>query len=105
MDFQPMSPEEIERTVQFLLRQQAQFVADFDRLTGKVDRIADALVGLTGIVGRIAENQQNADARIDKLAVHSRELDEQLKLLESHMDVLIQTFERHLREGHGPAPS
>ena len=51
-----MSPEEIERTVQFLLHQQAQFAADFERLSAKTDRIADGLIGLTGVVGNLTGN-------------------------------------------------
>ena len=44
VEFQPMSPDEIERTKQFLLRQQAQFAEDFEKLTAKTDRLADAVV-------------------------------------------------------------
>lgn len=51
-----MSPDEIERTMQFLLHQQAQFAADFERLSTKTDRIADGLIGLTGIVGHVTDN-------------------------------------------------
>jgi hypothetical protein len=40
MEFQPMSPpEEIERTGQFLLHQQAKFAADFDKQPAKTDRM------------------------------------------------------------------
>src|SRR5262245_18396928 len=52
VDFQPMSPDEIERTLQFLLNHQAQFAADLERLSIKTDRIAEGLIGLTGIVGQ-----------------------------------------------------
>ena len=31
MDFQPMSPEDMQRAMQFLLNQQAQFAADIAR--------------------------------------------------------------------------
>lgn len=79
VEFRPMSPEEIERTVQFLLRQQAQFAADFEKfslrtdqitaslsvktdqlaeglvkLSAKTDQLADGLIGLTSIVGQLA---------------------------------------------------
>lgn len=54
MDFQPMSPEEMQRTMQFLLDQQARFDTQIERLSGKVDRMADGLIGLTGTVGRLA---------------------------------------------------
>lgn len=60
MEFQPMSPEQVERTVQFLLQSHAQFEAnfarfsekteaDFARLTEKTDRLAEGLLGLTAL--------------------------------------------------------
>ena len=91
MEFHPMSPDEIERTMQFLLRQQAQFAADMGRvesdllrfetnlekLSAKTDHIADGLIGLTGVVGQLTNNVWR----------------------------LSDMFERHLREHHGHTPS
>jgi hypothetical protein len=109
MEFQPMSPEEIERTVQFLLQQQAQFEANLARLSGKTDLIADGLIGLTGIVGRMsAELEENArqlrESRVQHQAADA-DLREYIRTVESHLHVLIEMFERHLREDHGPKPS
>jgi len=51
-----MSPEEMQRTMQFLLHSQAQFEANFarlsektDALSDKTDRIADAVLALARI--------------------------------------------------------
>jgi hypothetical protein len=41
VDFQPMSPEELQRMMQFLLNQQAQFDANLEKLSAKTDRIAE----------------------------------------------------------------
>jgi hypothetical protein len=107
-----MSPEEIERTVQFLLQQQAQFAADFGRLSAKTDRIADGLIGLTGIVGQLAAAQERTNQQISELQGQAKEtntrvtdLGEYIKTVESHLDVVIEMFERHLREDHGHRPS
>ena len=109
MDFQPMSPEEMQRAMQFLVHQQAQFAADiarndtrwterFDQLSAKTDQIAVGLLGLTGIVGQLAALQQRTDKRMD-------ELGEYIRSVESHLNVVIEVFERHLREDHGRPPS
>ena len=126
MDFQPMSPEEIERTMQFLLHQQARFAADFERLSAKTDRIADGLVGLTGIVGHVTghvghltdhlghvtnrlgdvsdrlndvtDRLGDVTDRIDRLAAAQERTDQQIRDLTAQMD-------RHLREDHGHRPS
>lgn len=95
VEFQPMSPDEIQRMMQFLLTQQAQFAADFERLTVKTGTVTDAVLSLTGIVGRIAERQEEGFA----------ELREYIKTVESHLNVVIEIFERHLREDHGQRPS
>ncbi len=112
VDYQPMSPEAIERTMQFLLQQQAQFAADFEKLSGKTDRIADGLIGLTGIVGRLTENvgqiataQRLTDQQLKETDRQLKETDEYIKTVESHLNVVIQMFERHLREDHGRQPS
>ena len=42
VDFQPMSPEERQRTMQFLQQQQTQFAANLDSLSGKTDRLGTA---------------------------------------------------------------
>ena len=54
MDSQPMSPEEMQRRMPFLLDQQGRFDTQIEQPSGKVDRMANGLVGLTGIVGRLA---------------------------------------------------
>lgn len=116
MDFQPMSPEEMQRTMQFLLQQQARFDARIEQLSVKTDRIADVLIGLTGIVGRVADQvdqlarAQDEDARQLRLSREQLEkadidLREYIQTVESHLDVLIEMFERHLREDHGSGPS
>lgn len=87
MDFQPMSPDEMQRTMQFLLAQQAKFAVDFDRLSeridklaDKTDRIADSMLGVTAVLGQLITAQQATNQRVDRLH-----------------DVFVQ----HLRRDHG----
>jgi uncharacterized phage infection (PIP) family protein YhgE len=122
-----MSPEEMQRTMQFLLHQQAQFAAELaqrtaesaashaqleatvNRLSEKTDEIADGLLGLTAIVGRVFD-------KVERLADEQQRTHEQLRQtdatlsthiqrVESHLDVVVDMFERHLREDHGRKPS
>jgi hypothetical protein len=120
VEFQPMSPEEIQRMVQFLLHQQAQFAADFaasqarfdariEKLSAKTDQVADGLIGLTTIVGHVVDSvSQIADAQKrtdEQLRATDARLSESINTVESHLNVVIQMFERHLREDHGHRPS
>lgn len=100
-----MSPEEVTRTLQFLLRQQAQFASDFDKLVVKTDRVADGVIGLTGIVGHLLAAQQRTDEQMRETNARVDDLGEYIKTVESHLNVVIQMFERHLREDHGHGPS
>jgi hypothetical protein len=111
-----MSPEDMERTMQFLLNQQAQFAADFERLSGKTDRIADGLIGLTGIVGRAADQivqlaaaqaaaQAETDRQLKELREEDRRLADYIQSVEAHLNIVVDMFERHLREDHGRRPS
>jgi hypothetical protein len=116
VDFQPMSPEDMQRTMQFLLQQQAQFAADsaasqarIDALSGKVDQVASGLIGLTSIVGHVvdsvgqlAEVQKRTD---EQLRATDARLTKHIDRVESHLNVVIEMFERHLREDHGHRPS
>ncbi len=126
MEFQPMSPEEMQRTMQFLVAHQAQFAADFERLSIKVDGLADKVTGVTdavarlttvaghtlaavgdvagtverlgGTVERLRDSERRVDARLIELA-------EQGKATDAKLAALIDLFERHLREDHPPRPS
>ena len=40
VEFQPMSPEDVQRTMQFLVHQQAQFAADFARTETYIDKLS-----------------------------------------------------------------
>jgi hypothetical protein len=112
VEFEPMSPDEMQQTMQFVLRQQAQFVADFERLSTKTDKMTDAIIGLTGIVGHLHKAQQETDRQIketDRQLKETnqevKELGEYIKTVESHLNVVMEMFERHLREDHGHRPS
>ena len=123
VDFQPMSPEEMQRTMQCLLQQQAQFAASLDSLSGKTDRLADGVIGLTAIVGQLIVSQQETDKQLKETDKQLKETDRQLKdtqarsaeadarlteqmrETESHLNMLIEMFERRHREDEGPRPS
>jgi len=106
----------MQRTMQFLLAQQAQFAANFEKLTVQTDRIADAVIGLTGIVGRIANQQERlgdqlarqqerTDQQIREVNTRVDDLGGYIKTVEAHLNVVIEMFERHLRDDHGQRPS
>jgi hypothetical protein len=128
-----MSPEEMQRTMQFLLQQQAQFAADLakqqvegERLSERLTRLAgvvegltesvggltqtvggvtEMVGGLTGIVGQLAASQERTQQQCRESDSRQGELGDYIRTVETHLNLLIEMFERHLREDHGPRPS
>jgi hypothetical protein len=113
VEFQPMSFEEMQRAMQFLLDSGARVDARIEKLLEKTDRIADGLIGLTGIVGHLARQIEETDQRLGERitqqgAQHSEQmtqLGEHIKTVDASLGVVIEMFERHLREHHGHGPS
>jgi chromosome segregation ATPase len=108
-------PEEIERTIQFILQHEAQVFARIDRLSGAserhekaIERQDNQISQLTGLVGRLAQAEirfvERMDAlaqrmdtlaeRMDELAAAHKETDERLK-------ALIVTVERYIGGRNG----
>jgi ABC-type transporter Mla subunit MlaD len=73
-----MTGEEMERTMAFILEQQAQITATIGRLSEKIDRNADSATALLAIA-----------------EIHDREIKE----TDERLTVLINTVERHISEG------
>ena len=80
MDFRPMSPDEMQRTMQFLVDHHAKFAVDLDKLEEKTQRIADSMIVVTSALGQLVTAQEATNQRVDRL-----------------YDVFVQ----HLRRDHG----
>jgi ABC-type transporter Mla subunit MlaD len=105
LDFQPMSPDEMHRTMQFLLGQQAKFSVDFDRLSEKVERLADTTDRLAEKTDRLAEKTDRLAATADRIADAVIDLTGIVGRLATSQDDLRDIVQRHLREDHGyPSP-
>jgi hypothetical protein len=108
VDFEPMSREERERMMQFLLNQQAQFAADYAMSQQRLGRVEEALLTVTGVLGRVADNVERHDVQLAELKAAQAKTDEHLTRLEEmsertgeRLDIVVNMFERHLREDHG----
>lgn len=107
-----MSPEERERMMQFLLNQQAQFDANHAKSLKRLDRVEDAILTVVGAMGRMAKQQDQRHAELTaslaELRAAQARTDQQLMELGEastrtgeRLDIVVNMFERHLREDHG----
>jgi ABC-type transporter Mla subunit MlaD len=93
-----MADEETQRTMQFILEQQAQLTATVGRLSEKVDRTADGINSLLAIaelhereIEAMRESVNAVSESVNAVDVRGRETDERL-------NALIDTVERYISE-------
>lgn len=117
-----MTPEEVERRMEFIIEHQAQFAVRLDRLLEANQRLSDshallwqaetnlngALGRLTEVVQDLAQAQRRTDEQlrttIEQLRATDQQLrrtDEQLKETDDRLNALITVVDRHVA-GHNP---
>src|SRR5438445_3059497 len=101
-----MTNEEMERTMQFIVEQQAQTTAKLDQTIGRVNRTEEQLAQLTEDVLTLKETSQTQSQSLDVLAGIVQKLtDGQQQLLESQrrtderLNTFITVVERYISEG------
>jgi hypothetical protein len=72
-------------------------------------RLVEGIHNLDRVLERRFELERTAvdsvGERLDFEILDHQETDEYIKTVESHLNAVIQMFERHLREDHGQKPS
>jgi peptidoglycan hydrolase CwlO-like protein len=105
-----MEQGEIERTIQFIVAQQAQFVTNIHQLReiqeqqqAQIGRLTDAFVTMTGFMGKIAEAQAELARRQAEMAKSQVELARSHAELEDRFNAFIVFMEKYLSgrgDGH-----
>lgn len=110
-----MSEEEINRRIEFILEQQAQFVADLQSLRDvqaadsafmreSYHTLTGAVTTLVNLVGRLAEAQERTDAKIAELAQAQARTDERLAQTNERLNIFINVVERYISRNGGNKP-
>jgi ABC-type transporter Mla subunit MlaD len=101
-----MTGEEVERTMAFILQQQAQLTATVGQLGVRVDGLAEKVERIADKVDRMAEKiDRNADSVTALLAIaeiHEREITDNREAqsrTDERLNALINTVERYISEG------
>lgn len=107
--------ERMQRNMEFIVNQQAQFAADIGKINETLDRHnevlgkhTDAIVALTGWHGklveaqiRLTEVQQGHDARMATIETKMKELVDAGKRTDERLDALITTVEKYISSRNG----
>ncbi|HLG17792.1 MAG TPA: hypothetical protein VJH03_25340 [Blastocatellia bacterium] len=115
-----MTEEDVERTIRFLVEQQAQFITDLQKLldnqvrlmeaalasTGQIDRLVDMMERLTDAVARtdsrmaeLVEAEARVDARVSTLTQTVAGIVERLHSLILIVGKYISEGRAHLTQG------
>ena len=104
-----MTNEDMERAIEFLVQQQAQFSADLQasrvEFDQKIAKLTDGVIGLAAIVGQITQKQLETDKSIKELSEQQVETAAQLKETDERLNIFINVVERYIserRNGHQP---
>ncbi len=100
-----MNNEAMEKTMQFILEQQAQLTATVGRLSEKVDRTADGINSLLVIAEiherEIAELRESVNATsesVNAMRESVTAVDERGQQTDGRLNALINTVERYISE-------
>jgi ABC-type transporter Mla subunit MlaD len=107
-----MANEEMQRNMEFIVSQQAQFAADIQKLGGaqveaeaRMTRIEGAVVALVDLVGKLARSQDRTDSQLAELAAAQKRTDEALAETNDRLNSFINFVERYIsgrQNGHQP---
>ncbi|MCI0491238.1 MAG: hypothetical protein L0229_32000 [Blastocatellia bacterium] len=114
-----MTNEEMERTLQFFIDQQAQFAADIQQsrelqvsyheilsnLQNQLSRLTDATLTIVGMLGKLADIQEKTeacllgtDAKVSQLAESHTRTDVKLLETDDRLNAFIDVVERYISE-------
>lgn len=98
---------DVERTMEFILEQQAQFATEFEKVNAALMRSAERHDAIEELLSRMAQNQLTIQDAVVDIASAQERANEILATLaerqietERAMRELAQTVERHIA-GHG----
>jgi chromosome segregation ATPase len=114
-----MADEEMQRTMRFILEQQAQLTVSMGLLTEKVDQLSGTVDKLSNTVDRLSGTVEGLSDKVDRTAdgiaalltiaeIHEREIealkesvsavDERGRETDERLNALINTVERYISE-------
>lgn len=110
-----MTNEEMQRKMEFIVEQQAQFAVNMQKLEEtqaraeqRTGELEGALVTVVNLVGQLAEAQVRTDARLSQLATEVAEVAKAQKRTEAalaetseRLNSLIIVVERYFSNGRG----
>src|SRR6266516_7522183 len=106
-----MTNDEMQKTMQFILEQQAQTSLNLQKLEeahskaeSRISRLEGAVVGVVNLIDRLTNAQERTDASVNELATRMNELADSQKRTDDRLNILINSVERYISEGRNGKP-
>lgn len=103
-----MTNEEMQRNMEFIVEQQAQFATDIQKINETLatqgqllTKQNEAIVTVVALVGRVAEVQDKAEGRIANLESKMTTLTERVDTLTERVDAFITFVEKYIASRNG----
>lgn len=96
-----MTSEEMERAIEFVIKQQAQFTTDLGRVENTLETVVNVMAQVADTQLKMAEAQTNADSRIAELAGAQKRTDDAMAETTERLNSLIVIVERYFSNGRG----
>ncbi len=91
-----MTPEEMQRTMEFLLAQQARFDTRLEKLLESHERLERSVMGLRESHVTLTSSVLRVVGLVEELAKAQKATDERLKATDERLNVLINVVEKHI---------
>ena len=103
-----MSEEEMNKKMEFIVKQQAKFAADIEIMreiqAADARRLGDGFLSMIDIVGQLTRSQIRTEQTVNTLAQDVSKLTQAQAHTEERLTILINIVERHMG-GNGGATS
>jgi len=100
-----MTPEEMQRAIEFLLDHDAKFAVKMDQIENaqlkfqvQLANQGEAVVAVIGMIGRVTEAQIRTDAKVAELVSAQLKNDEKWAELAERFDAFILFVERYISD-------
>jgi ElaB/YqjD/DUF883 family membrane-anchored ribosome-binding protein len=94
-----MTNEEMERGIEFVIKQQGQFTTDLRRVENTLETVVNVLAQVADNQLKMVEAQANADSRISRLEESQKHMDDAMAETTERLNALILVVERYFSNG------
>jgi hypothetical protein len=97
-----MTPDELQRSMDFILRHQAQFAVNMDQLATRMDQLGTRVDQLTSALGQERDFRIQGDAQLEALIVQLAEI---ARIQSSRLDRCEDRLDEHAKRLDRPKES